>query len=421
MQLSGRQFELLDKLVTSSKSQTLLHGPVGTAKTTTGVLWLLTVSQASWGVQYGLLGQTEQQALGGPVNELMKLGRGVKRINNRTYSLPSAVGRPNRLLVFTARQAGDHQRIKSYNLAGGYVDELTEMPKDAYAAFIGRMRVGSNPRVVCTTNPKGSAHWVHRMFIDEKTREDVCEHLPTVHSDNPSLPEGYVTNLKASHTGHELERMVHGKWVNVTGAAFPYCMRNITDDEPQFDEIVRLDIGIDVGWSSITHAISLATDVDGVVWVIGEWVHDHRKHGELNSYQKASRAIAALHDTRIPLGMVTIDRSATEVVDAAIALLGAAGQVHHAYDRYDGVQICEDWAWHGSLKICRRYAPVLATEIRSVVWDEDKARLGIDELDKTIPRHGSDAMRYAVATRHIVEQGGVKAWENKRNRNYAVY
>lgn len=419
MKLSEAQMRHIKSLVLSNKPQTLLHGPIGTAKTTAGCLWLLAESSRMSGCQLGLLGYTEQQALGGPVNELMKLCPGVKRVNARKYLLPSAVGAPNRLLVFTARQQGDSDRIRSYNLAGGYVDELTEIPEDAYAAFIGRMRVGENPRVVSTTNPKGKSHWVYRKFFKPGTPQ--TEQIQTHHSDNPSLPSGYYENIKSAHSGHELARMVYGEWIDVAGIAFPHCLKAVTNAEPAYEDIVRLDIGMDVGWSSVSHAVVLATDKDGVVWVVDEWVHDHRKRGKLSSHQKAAAALGALYDTDFPIGLIVIDRSATEVIDAMIPLARQIGaEVHNAYDQFDGVQICEEWAQLGGLRICKQYAPVLCKELERVVWDERKASYGIDALDDKIPRHGLDALRYVVAKRHIIEFGGQRQWETRKRWTYAI-
>ena len=423
--LSDRQLALLRQLVLSDKPQLLLHGPVGTSKTTLGALWLLCKSQASYGCRFGLLHVTQTQALAGAIETLMELCPGVKRVNDKTYNMPSCYGKPNKLLVFTANKRGDHQKIKSYNLSGGLVDEITEIPQEAYGSFIGRMRVGKNPQVLSMTNPRGQAHWVYRQFIDEH-RDELAKRLtdsfPTTHNDNPSLPDGYVDNLMATHTGHELERNVRGVWVDVMGLAFPECLRSVTDEEPDWGTVQCVDIGLDVGWSGTSHAVSVAFDADGVAWVVGEWVHNHRKHGELSSEMKVKATLEALAPRDVPLGYFTIDRSAVEVVDTASRLMRGTGvRVFNAYDVHGaGVDICEQWAAIDGLRICAHLAPVLVSELQRVCWDELKALVGRDELDSKVERHGTDAFRYAITRRHIEDHGGVREWEMRRRDVYGL-
>lgn len=428
MKLSPRQAALLDTLLSRGESQKLLHGPVGTAKTTLGALWLLTLSQSSWNAHYGLLGYTEHQAVNGPIAELQKICPAVHRLSARVYSMPSSCGAPNKLHIFTANKAGDHQRIKSYNLSGGYVDEITEIPEDAYGSFVGRMRRGRGVQVVSTTNPKGQAHWVYRRFIDD-TRDDALKArtlaVRTVHADNPSLHPDYVQNLEVSFRGHELSRMVHGEWVDVMGAAFPYCIRAITDELPDMSRVVSADIGLDVGYSQVSHAVLVLRDDAGMSWVAGEWVHDHQRRGKLSAEQQITavmRELAPDSSMSFTLNTLVIDRSAVDVVEAARYLLAGSGvQIYQADDIHTvGVSICEDWAALGALRICGAYAPVLCEELRRVVWCETAALLGFDRLDKNVTRHGADAFRYVISTTHINEQGGMRVWNNRRKANYAL-
>lgn len=425
MLFSGRQRELLTQLITSDKAMSLVHGPIGTAKTTVGCMWLLATSYRCYGQNFGLLGVTQQQVTSGPLSELQKLSSGVTRKNDKLYYLPSGCGQPNKLHIFTANRAGDSQRIRSYNLAGGYVDELTLMPPDAFSNFIGRMRSGfKNPRVVCTTNPSGAGHWVYDRFMDEDLVDpEIVEHMPTTHADNPSLPDNYVQKLEAVYTGHQRERMVHGVWASVTGTAFPHCIKNITDNEPNIDDIIGIDIGLDVGESSVTHGVQVSRLANGESWVTGEWVYDHQKNGPLSSEQKLVGCVTHLaSDPNIPLLSITIDRNAVQVLDiASYDYRGTMTEVYGAYDRHaEGVDICEHWAYIRGLHICRKHAPVLCRELPKVVWDELYALVGEDRLAKNIPRHGVDAMRYVISQRHIREQGGALTWDLKRRSSYAI-
>ena len=417
--------QILQRLISSEKALTLLHGPIGTAKTTVGCMWLLTQSYRSHGQDYGILGVTGQQVKGGPLSELQRLCSGVERKSDKLYHLPSGCGAPNKLHVFTANRAGDSQRIRSYNLAGGYVDELTLMPADAFGNFVGRMRAGyRNPRVVCTTNPAGAGHWVYDMFIDEELIDtEIAEDIPTVHTDNPSLPTNYVRKLKAVYTGHQRERMVHGRWASVTGTAFPHCIQSITTETPDAGEVVGIDIGMDVGESSVTHAVQVSRLRNGESWVTGEWVWEHAKRGELSPEQKLIYCLKTLaHDTDIPLLSITIDRNAVQVIDtASLHFQHTYTEVYGAYDKHaEGVDICEHWAYIGGLHICRQYAPVLCRELPKVVWDEVYAQVGQDRLARNVPRHGVDALRYVVSQRHIREQGGALTWDMKRRSSYAL-
>lgn len=397
-----------------SVTRMLADGPVGTGKTTSVMAGLILWSSShTAGATYILLGASRDQVEQGSMAELHQLCPAIET-SGYTMRVPSRLGEPNKILAMVAARQGDERKLKAINAAGGVVDEATLVPRAAISELTGRLRVGPHPRLVMATNPSGPGHWLYKMIRRPRPGD---MRVRSTHADNPGLPAGFLENLRKTYPdGHLARRMIDGEWVAAMGLVFPFLCRELEQGEgyePDPQRVIGLDIGLDVGYSSVSHAVYLAREDTGIAWVVGEWRYDHQRAGPLSDDQ----IIGGVYDHARQLGYgpvltITIDRSAISTIAAAQQARVDRWGVYSAYDCHEsGVAIVESWTARGGLRVVPGAAPVMMEEAATVAWDE---RSRLDVIDTSAERHGLDALRYAVATRHVRETGGVKAWERRR-------
>jgi PBSX family phage terminase large subunit len=112
------------------------------------------------------------------------------------------------------------KKFRSLQLGFAIFEELTEnndMQAEAYHEIsmrVGRLNHVGRQFVLSATNPDDPSHWVHKHFIisDDKSRH---VHY-SVTEDNPYLPKAYVEKLKKSLDPLMAERMLYGRWVEIS-------------------------------------------------------------------------------------------------------------------------------------------------------------------------------------------------------------
>lgn len=176
-------------------------------------------------------------------------------------------------------------KIKSMNLGGFWVDELTEIPREMWLALVGRLRrKGVWHFGLGTTNPEGH-DWVWKEFIasSEKTREwpnktFVAEGPETLivtatSHENPYLPEGYVQSMAAMYPEEWVDRYINGSFDTFGGLIY----HEFQDKEPFVvkpfeipDEWYKF-IALDHGYRNPTAILWFAVDPKGVAYVYDEY------------------------------------------------------------------------------------------------------------------------------------------------------
>ena len=321
--------------------------------------------------------------------------------------LPGANGLANTLLCFVAQDKRAEPRLRSFNLTGFLIDEATTLPFGMIAAANARMRVG-DPKGLLLTNPDGPRHPLKLNYFD-KPEKMFAQTIYSELRDNPVITEAYIASLRASYSGHMLERMVNGRWTAASGLVYPHFLEVTGMPDPE--TFVAKDVVIDVGESSVTHALLTARTVTGETWIIDECRHHHIEEGVLDDREMIAKIRRAFSGHDIYSWIV--DPAALGFRQALATQLRRVGKAYNDWE--EGVEEVNHWIGVRALRIWAERVPHLMAELGALVWDEDASEKGKD-VPVATPDHGADALRYLVLTRTIHEMGGRKAWEIKRKR-----
>jgi hypothetical protein len=145
---------------------------------------------------------------------------------------------------------------------------------------------------------------------------------------NPKLPRAYVDEMVRTHTGGLAQRFIYGLFCAVGVGSFPFD-QNLHIREANKENIRKVRVGVDFGWTNPTAIIVVGYDGDGRVWVLDEFYK--RMAGK-------DAIIQALGEFKTEYGPAEIlcDPSAPETIDA----IRRAGFNARGYDlkRADGLQ-----------------------------------------------------------------------------------
>ena len=393
------------------KRWTLVSGPVGSGKTHAGIIGTLLWASRWGGAEFGVLTKGHPQlaaVLKGGIERA--IDDAVKVDSDGGFYLPGHNGQPNRFWCFVAQDKRAEPRLRSFNLSGFLIDEMTTLPPLILDAANSRCRVG-DAKLLGMTNPDGPRHPVRLKYFLRPDQMN-AEVIETELRDNPTIRDDYIDSLKATYTGHMLERMVYGRWAAASGLVFPHAI-DASGGVPPLGGLVAYDVVVDVGESSITHALLSGRTLDGQTWIIDECVHNHLLEGVLTDREMVAKV--RRHFGGFEIHSWIVDPAAKRFRQELLAQMPNAIVGKAENDWEEGVEEVNHWIGVGALKLWGERLPHLMSEIGALVWDEDMAEAGKDVPIKT-PDHGTDAMRYLVFTRAVHEAGGRKAWEIQRQR-----
>lgn len=113
---------------------------------------------------------------------------------------------------------GDYDKFRSYELSLAVIEELTENETidmiHEIKMRLGRAQGVSENLLICATNPDSPSHPAHEYFIDNATESRRVFYSTT--EDNPFLPKWYIESLKKTLDPKMAERMLYGKWVEIS-------------------------------------------------------------------------------------------------------------------------------------------------------------------------------------------------------------
>lgn len=397
---------------TAEERWTIVSGPVGAGKTYAGlvgfVLW-----QSRWAnANFGLLCKTQKQLEALLADDLTRLLGETPVITDRGYfTLGGADGTTNKVWCFLGTDRRAEPRIRGFNFSGFVADELTTMPFSLLAAINARVRVGEGGRIIGLTNPDGPLHPVKRRYIDNAADHDAAVHMTQI-ADNPALPDSYIASLSQHYDGHMKLRMVDGVWAAASGLVYPRAHERSL--EAPDETMVAYDVAIDVGESSVTHALLAGRTASGMTWIVAESRHDHVTQGTLSEREQIHKIMRDFDGPLIHSWIV--DPAAKRFRQELLRQLGHGAQVGKAYNSFtEGVEEVNYWLSIPSLRFYGEQVPHLMAELGGLQWDEGAAEKGRD-VPVESPDHGTDALRYLVLTRAIHEAGGHDAWQASRRR-----
>lgn len=341
-----------------------------------------------------------------PPGNLVIVGRTADTIKRNVvdelFTFPGiSVRYSNRILYLEGRMVyciGAHDEraegnIRGTTFSGAYVDEATLIPESFFMMLRSRLsREGA--RLFATTNPDSPFHWLKKNFIDRQKELDMKVFTFKM-SDNPSLSDRYVSNLKKEYQGLYAKRLIDGEWCLAEGAIFPFFeeKHHVLDQVPAYAKASF--VGVDIGFSNPTAFVLLSYNDDAIpkLWIEDEYYWDSTKQGDKTAWEYAQDLSRFVNGRNVHFIYVDPSAASFKAELRRVNLYGIP--VRDAEnDVEEGIKSVSSFMGSGELKIVRK-CKNLIEEIQGYCWDPKASERG---QDKPIKRrdHLIDAMRYAV-------------------------
>jgi PBSX family phage terminase large subunit len=304
-----------------------------------------------------------------------------------------------------AADARAEGRLRGASVCLAIADEITLLPEAFFKQLLGRLSV-PGARLIGTTNPDSSAHWLKRDFIDRADFLGIG-HWHFTLDDNPSLTVAYVESIKAEYGEGTLfyKRFIEGRWIAAEGAVFDMWDedRHIVDTLPQIYKWVAL--GVDYGTQNPFHATLLGLGQDRRLYVASEWRYDGRhQRRQLTDAEYSQRLRAWLTDVPgigpVRPQFVTVDPSAASFVTQLRRDKLTPTPANNAV--LDGIRTMSTLLVAGKLLVHSSCKGLIA-EMPGYAWDDKAAEKGEDKPIK-VADHGIDACRYSLFTTRALWQ-----------------
>lgn len=379
----------------------IADGPIRSGKTSSAVvefvLWASSFSGKRFAV--GVIGASQFDVFLSEVETFLGDLLPITRRDTKSWWLPSASGGPPNILYrFIGKNKGSEKPVKAYTLQGVYVDEYAKLDPVFLKELYGRCtdKKGEPPtKFIMTCNPEGPLHPAKTEWIDPIREGDMKGEVVSFDIyDNPTLSEEYIRDISNLYTGVMYDRNILGKWSAATGLVYPTAPNSfIKEDEFDKRTVLRYDVAIDVGWSSSTHALLVATCRGGRRVVVDEWRHHGQTEGQIKSETQLSRILQYWSQYRIQSWIVDLNAK-----DLILILRQMGRLVTQAVnDIMPGVLSTNLWINDNRLKIIKDKCPHLVRELGGLMWDENAAAKGEDKPVGS-EDHGTDALRYYCHT-----------------------
>jgi hypothetical protein len=134
----------------------------------------------------------------------------------------------------------------------------------------GRCKASLTPSVWITTTPDSPGTELFDAIENPNTRSPSCRVYRWSTLQNPKLPKGYVEEMVRTHTGGLADRFIWGRFAAIGGGSFPFD-QTVHVREIQLDQIRKVRVGVDFGWTNPSAIIVVGYDGDGRVWVLDEF------------------------------------------------------------------------------------------------------------------------------------------------------
>lgn len=258
-----------------------------------------------------IVGKTLQTIERNIIGEMQKpelFGRLAKQVKHTTGSNTAIIlGRVVHLVG--ANDARSEEKIRGSTIELAYVDEATLVPEAFWAMLLTRLRV-SGARLLATTNPGSSQHWLRVKYILDADAQDMIVFHFTMH-DNPLYFEGgdpgpkYIRDMEAAFRKSKLffDRFIRGLWTNAEGAIYdgwdPAVHVIAWDRLPPMFRL--LGVGMDFGTQHATSVVLLGLGYDRKLYLIDELRIESDGETQRQSPSLQAKAIAKwLKENHLP-------------------------------------------------------------------------------------------------------------------------
>lgn len=116
---------------------------------------------------------------------------------------------------YQSMHSNKSSKLKSLNLGGAGIDEMSETTEINVNMLRGRLRLPSVPegehKLIGVTNPPDVEHWIPKRYGHSLDPKDTEKFMATVTTyDNPYLPADYASNLEKDYPKSWVERYLKG-------------------------------------------------------------------------------------------------------------------------------------------------------------------------------------------------------------------
>jgi predicted phage terminase large subunit-like protein len=183
-----------------------------------------------------------------------------------------------RILILSADNSKQIERIKGKNLAYIWMDEAVEIPDRAREIADQRMRVGNYQNLFITTTPNGKDHIFDFFQGDRETTEREYGEGTLITSDdtlavvgvpsntNPALEDGVVDRMRRNLPDEIVQQEIEGKFVEIGSGIFTLDMMSYVSVQ-DIDESWRMNYILGVDPAS-TADEQQARETDSDYWAI---------------------------------------------------------------------------------------------------------------------------------------------------------
>jgi PBSX family phage terminase large subunit len=280
--------------------------------------------------------------------------------------------------------------IYGATLAIAYIDEVPKIPQSVFKTLLDRCSV-KDAKIIGTGNPEGPRHWLKTEYLENKTLD--LQEFKFFLSDNPSLDQTYIKNLKKENTGVWYKRLILGEWAAAEGMIYD-CL---TDDN--FFEGPHLTppyyiAGIDYGTSNATACVIAAIYPKQFpkIRIVKEYYYDAKKSGRCKTDSEYGQDILNFLKPYSNLKHIYVDPSAlsfrTELERLDLPVQEANNDV------LSGIKTVSGFIYNKQLAI-NRTCTNLIDSLYSYTWDDKASKKGEDAPKKEFD-HASDAARYMI-------------------------
>ncbi len=247
----------LDFLIYDDARINLLSGSVRSGKTYVSLIkWALFVGSMPRNAEFLMVGKTITSLKRNCLGLLQELVGKKNFTFSTTKKEAKLFGRT--VWLEGANDERAESKIRGMTLAGGYVDELTQIPEDFYRMLLSRLSV-KGAKFYATTNPDTPTHWVKVDIIDNENIDKKSWHF--TFDDNEILkrenPE-YFEQLKAEYLSMGVvfyKRFIEGLWCLAEGLIYQQFSNNpelfikdkAVDENNNPINFMIVSIGIDYG------------------------------------------------------------------------------------------------------------------------------------------------------------------------------
>lgn len=396
----------------SSRKIALWVGAVSAGKTMVSLFALFIAIRHTKG--RGLIvivGKTLQTIERNVIGEMQKpelYGRLAKQVKHTTGSNTAIIlGRVVHLVG--ANDARSEEKIRGSTIELAYVDEATLVPEAFWAMLLTRLRV-AGARLLATTNPGSSQHWLRVKYILDAVAQNMIVFHFTMH-DNPLYFEGgdpgpsYIRDMEASFRKSKLffDRFIKGLWTNAEGAIYDgWNPAEHVIEWKHLPPIYRLlGVGMDFGTQHATSVVLLGLGYDRKLYLIDELRIEAATQTQRQSPSQQARAIADwLKENHLPEGHLR-----PEIIAADPAALAYRQELRESQGvdtipadnsvAY-GIGLITSLLGRGLLKVTDRCWGVIK-EMPEYRYDPKATEKGLDEPIK-IGDDSLDAFRYVIAS-----------------------